>query len=234
MIRPLKAVIIDDEPIARKGIEGYVVKTPFLKLEGSFSGIHSFLESNAVTNTEVLFLDIEMPGITGIDFLKSSAVQPPPTVFITAYESYAVEGYDLDVVDYLLKPVSYERFLKAAEKVVAFYKKEENSEQEIWIKNGNTIERMVYASILYIEAMQNYTKIVTEHSQTLILMPFKKVMDKLSSAGLIQVHRSFAINGKKIERIEGSTIYIDGNQVPISRALKKEVIDSIIDKNLLG
>src|SRR5688572_26937071 len=157
----IRCVITDDEPFARKGLQGYVEKTDFLELVGVCENaieLNSLLKEKQV---DLVFLDIEMPYITGIEFLKSTK-HPPKIIFTTAYEQYAIQGFDLEILDYLLKPISFERFLKACNKAHDYFQSRVSTETDhIFIKVDNRIERVFFDDILFVQALENYIAIHT-------------------------------------------------------------------------
>lgn len=222
-MKPLRTVIIDDEPVARQGIESYVNRTPTLLFCGMFDNPIQFLESGRYEETDLLLLDIEMPGLKGTTFLQRYKLNIP-VVFITAYQEYALEGYQLDVIDYLLKPVTYSRFLEAINKVWSFHSRAERKEEEVWVKTGSKLEKVILDDIFYIQSMQNYVRIHSSRKTYTIHMPLKEMAEKLPGDTFIQCHKSYIINMTRVDRIEGHTIYIDKEAIPVSRNLKEEVV----------
>ena len=173
----IKCIITDDEPIARKGLQGYIQKIDFLDLIAVCEDavqLNSVLKQQTV---DLLFLDIEMPYVSGIDFLKT-ATHPPKVIFTTAYEKYAIQGYELDVLDYLLKPISFERFLKAANKAFDYFNMQSKVKQPyIFVKTDNRLEKINFVDILFIEAMENYVAIYLAGKKLIIHSPLKIMVD---------------------------------------------------------
>lgn len=168
MDRPISCIITDDEPYARKGLQAYVAKTRFLDLKGECEDAMELGQMLEKQTVDLLFLDIQMPHISGVEFLRS-CVNPPKVIFTTAFKEYAVEGFELDVLDYMLKPISYERFLKAAHKARDYFDLlHDKSEPEyLFVKADSRLEKIVFEEILYLEAMQNYVIIHTPGKRTI-------------------------------------------------------------------
>jgi DNA-binding LytR/AlgR family response regulator len=229
----ISCIITDDEPIARKGLEGYVEKIGFMQLAGVCENalqLNTLLKQQPV---DLLFLDIEMPYITGIDFLKT-AVNPPKVIFTTAYEQYAIKGYEMDVLDYLLKPVSFDRFLKAANKAHDYFlPKLTSDEQYLFIKTDNKLEKVVFDDILFIEAMENYVGIYQHGKKMITHATLKSLQEKLPAHKFLQPHKSYLVNISAIGSIEGNILHIDSFQVPISKYQKDEVLEKIVNNKLL-
>jgi DNA-binding LytR/AlgR family response regulator len=229
-MRTISCIITDDEPMARKGLQGYVEKVPFLRLAGVFEDaiqLNTFLREDRV---DLLFLDIEMPYLTGLELLRQLD-NPPKVIFTTAYEQYAIKGYELDVADYLLKPISFERFLKAVNKIHASLPAEED--QHLFIKTDNKLEKVQLEDILYVEAMENYVAIHTPRGRLLTHATLKSVTERLPSSAFLQVHKSYVVALNKITHLEGNAIGIGKASIPISRTLKEGVMEAIVKNKLL-
>jgi len=229
----IKCIITDDEPVARKGLQGYIEKIDFLELAGVCEDavhLNSLLKQHPV---QLLFLDIEMPYITGIEFLKNHP-DPPKVIFTTAYEQYALEGYELDVLDYLLKPVSFERFLKAANKAYDWFQPEDAPGQDyIFVKAGSKLEKIDLADILFAEAMENYVAIYSREQKLVATTTLKGLQEKLPASSFVQCHKSYIINMQAVRSIEGNILNIDKYQVPISKYQKEEVMEKMVNSKLL-
>ena len=217
----MKCIAIDDEPFALELIAGYIQKTPFLELAGTFTNpikAHSFLMNNKV---DLIFLDINMPELSGIQLLKSLS-SIPNVVFITAYSEYGAESYDYDAVDYLLKPVKYERFLKAVNKVIDISGKE-NVKNEIvkehnnfiFIKSGTQTIKVAVDEILYIEGAGNYMTFFTLNKKIMSLFSMNEIMNILPSDLFVRIHKSYIISIKHINIIEKSRVIINKTPIPI-------------------
>ncbi|MEI6190560.1 MAG: LytTR family DNA-binding domain-containing protein [Chitinophagia bacterium] len=229
----IKCIIIDDEPIARKGIKGYIEKIDFLDL---VAVCEDAVQLNSVLKqqpADLLFLDIEMPYITGIDFLKNT-VAPPKVIFTTAFEKYAIEGYEMDVLDYLLKPISFERFLKAANKSFDYFKSlQKNNETYIFVKTDSKLEKINFADILFIEAKENYAAIYLPGKKHITHSTLKALSEQLPAADFIQPHKSYIVNINAIQSIEGNILHLSTYQVPVSKYQKEEVMERIINNRIL-
>lgn len=252
MSKTISCLIIDDEPFARKGLKGYIEKVDFLELRGV---CENALELNSLLKKEpadLLFLDIEMPYMTGIEFLRQLPA-PPKVIFTTAYEKYALQGFELDVLDYLLKPISFERFLKSANKAFDYFRPGEagfaqvgsgqagsgqtsaaTGEDYIFVKADNKLEKIVFSDILFVEAMQNYIGIYTTSAKRVIAhLTLKMLQEKLPPDRFIQPHKSYLVAMDKINSIEGNTLHILEYQVPVSKYQKEEVMAKIVLNKLL-
>jgi len=236
----INCIIIDDEPLARKGLKEYIADTDFLNLIGEFDspvGATGLLGSG---NTHLLFLDIQMPKITGLDFFKSLQ-HAPPVIFTTAYPQYALDGFDLNALDYLVKPISFERFLKAALKAKEYYEVRQHNEEAapgknedyFFIKADNKLVRISFDEILFVEALQNYVIIHTADKKYITYLTFKSVEEYLPRDRFIKTHKSYIISAAKINSIEGNDIRIGNHHVPISRNEKEDVMDRLLKGKFL-
>lgn len=227
MGRKITCIITDDEPMARKGLQGYVEKIDFLELAGVCEDavqLNSLLKQQPA---DLLFLDIEMPYITGVDFLQQ-AVNPPKVVFTTAYEQYAIKGYELDILDYLLKPISFERFLKAANKAYDYFADEPADTQNyLFIKTDTRLEKIYFRDILFAEAMENYVAVYTADKKHITHSTLKGLQEKLPATTFIQPHKSYLVNKDAIGAVEGNILHIGKYQVPMSKYLREEVMEKI-------
>ena len=227
MPRKITCIITDDEPMARKGLQGYVEKIDFLQLTGLCEDalqLNTLLKQQPV---DLLFLDIEMPYITGIDFLQQTP-HPPKVIFTTAYEQYAIRGYELDVLDYLLKPVPFERFLKAANKAFDYFQPSPAAEQSyVFIKTDSRLEKIKFADILFAEAMENYVAIYTTEKKFITHSTLKGLQESLPAHSFVQPHKSYLVNMHAIGAVEGNILHIGKYQVPISKYQKEEVMERI-------
>jgi DNA-binding LytR/AlgR family response regulator len=231
----IKCIVVDDEPIARKGISDYVLKIPFLKLEGSFSDGLSAMEFLNKYPIDVLVLDINMPEFTGLQLLKS-LIKKPVSIIVSAYPEFAVESFDLDVIDYLVKPVPFERFLKAMNKAKQYLELLQNnsaSGEYFFIKSDNKIEKVSVDDVLFIESLHNYVKIYTTVKKYMSLLTLKALEEYLPGNKFIKVHKSYVVNTDKINSIEGDELNINSHKIPMSRNLKDEVIHKLMGKKFL-
>ncbi|NIJ54774.1 LytR/AlgR family response regulator transcription factor [Dyadobacter arcticus] len=238
----IRCAIIDDEPLAREGLADYVREVDFLQLTGTCENPLELMTMMDKTQVDLIFLDIQMPKMNGIDFLK--IVQKPPMVIITtAYPSYALEGFQLNVLDYLLKPITFDRFYKSANKAKDYHRlltrshstevKGEIVENYFFIKCGSKYEKIFFEDILFIEGMQNYVTIYTLKGKYITLLNLKNLEQSLSSRNFIRVHKSYIVSISKIEGIEGNEIFILSQVVPISRNYREQVIEQVVNSKLL-
>jgi two-component system LytT family response regulator len=218
----LKCIAIDDEPLALELMRKYIVKFPQLQLVQCFEDAVSGAEFLAKNPVDLLFVDINMPDISGIDLVRS-LVDKPMVIFTTAYKNFAFEGFELEALDYLLKPIDITRFGKAVEKAVEFqqYKKAQGntSQQEsLYVYSEYRMVKINLNEIEYIESMEDYIKIHTSTSPkpVLTLMPLKKVLEKLPADQFQRVHRSFVVASGKIKSIQNRKIQLANAEVPIS------------------
>lgn len=213
----INAIAIDDEPIALEIIELYAQKVPFLSLKNKFTNAFEALDYLKGNPVELLFLDIKMPDISGIDFLTSLTVKPY-VIFTTAYSEHAVIGFELEAVDYLLKPFSFPRFLKACNKVSDLISLQpiDNKADYIFVKDSFDVVRINFIDILYLEATGNYVRYVLKDKEILTRITIKEAIELLPKDQFIQVHRSFIVNLSYIEKMERHQIIISENIIPVS------------------
>ena len=234
----LKSIIIDDEPLARKGLREYIADTDFLELVAEFDNAAHASELVGSGSIQLLFIDIEMPRITGLEFIRSLK-QPPPVIFTTAYPQYALESYEVNALDYLVKPISFDRFLKAAFKAREFYEVRESNrvtgteQGYFFIKADQKLVKVNYDEILFVEAMQNYIIIHTAAKKLITYLTFRAIEDYLPPDRFLKVHKSYIIAMDKIDSIEGTDIRIGTHYIPISRNLKDEVMERLLGGKFL-
>jgi DNA-binding LytR/AlgR family response regulator len=231
----INCIIIDDEPLARKGLKEYIADTDFLNLIGEFDNALKATELLSKGTVQLLFLDIQMPKITGLDFFKSLQ-HAPPVIFTTAYPQYALDGFDLNALDYLVKPISFDRFLKAALKAKEYYEIRSHNDEAatgkkedyFFIKADNKLVKVFFDEILFVEALQNYVTIHTADKKYITYLTFKSVEEYLPADRFIKTHKSYIISASKINSIEGNDIRIGNHHVPISRNEKEEVMEKLL------
>jgi two-component system LytT family response regulator len=232
----INCVIIDDEPLAREGLASYVREVDFLSLAGVCENPLELLPLIDRGATDLIFLDIQMPKMNGIEFLK--ILQKPPMVVITtAYPSYALEGFQLNVLDYLLKPVTFERFFKAAAKAKDYHKllardPAKPAEDYFFIKCGSKYEKVLFDEILYVEGMQNYVTIYSTRGKYVTMLSLKNLEEKMAGNAFIRVHKSFIAAISKIDGIEAGELFIGNSRIPISRTYRDQVIEQVVSKRL--
>ncbi|HMH21042.1 MAG TPA: LytTR family DNA-binding domain-containing protein [Puia sp.] len=246
----INCVIIDDEPLAREGIASYVKEVDFLHLVATCENpveLIKLLDSHPV---DLIFLDIQTPVMSGIDFLKI-ARKPPMVIITTAFPSYALESFQLDVMDYLLKPITFDRFFKAANKVKDYHElltrpaspgisagtptstyRADRAKGYFFIKCGNKYEKIHFDDILYIQGRQNYVTICTDKGNYLTLLYLKNLEENLDASSFIRVHKSFIVSIDKIESIDGSEVIMQSYRIPISRNYREQVIGRVVNNKL--
>lgn len=234
MTATIKCIITDDEPLARKGLQGYIEKIGFLELAGVCEDAIQLNTLLKQQPADLLFLDIEMPYITGIDFLRNTP-QAPKVIFTTAYEQYAIKGYELDVLDYLLKPISFERFLKAANKAYDYFTASAtHTGNYLFVKTDNKLEKVNLEELLFVEAMENYVALYTADKKLVTHSTLKALQEKLPAGQFIQPHKSYLVNMQCIQSIEGNILHLGGKyQIPISKYQKEEIMERIVNNKLL-
>ncbi len=234
----LNCLIIDDEPLARAGIEDYVNEVSFLQLTASLASPIEALDLIEQKPIDLIFLDIQMPKLSGLEFLRTLPT-PPLTIITTAYPSFALEGFRLEVIDYLVKPITFDRFLQSVQKarkqasLLANAQKNTPKKEYFFIKSDNKYEKIVLQDLLFVESMQNYVQIHTRKNKYTALIPLKQIISELPDAQFMQVHKSFIVALDKITRMEGHLLYIDDLKIPISRSKKDLMMNTLINKSLI-
>ncbi|MBP5557847.1 MAG: response regulator transcription factor [Bacteroidales bacterium] len=238
----MTCIAIDDEPLALKQLSGYIKKTPFLTLSGTFSSAteaDNFLKDNPVS---LIVTDINMPDTSGLDFIKNLQ-EPPLVIFSTAYEEYALDGFKVDAIDYLLKPYGYNDFLKAATKARQYIEWREaavqagnNSSDDdfIFVRADNQSVKVMFNSILYVEAMSEYIKIhFKEGKSVMTFMSVKLMSESLPANQFMRIHRSYIIALDSIASVRrGEVELTDGTVLPISASYKEDLQKFINDKSV--
>jgi DNA-binding LytR/AlgR family response regulator len=232
MIGNMKCIIVDDEPLAIEILEAYVGKIDQLEIAGTFRNAVSaftFLQSNTV---DLIFLDIQMPKLTGIDFLKTLK-DPPKVILTTAYRDYAVDGFELEVVDYLLKPIPFERFLKAVAKVMhkpslppvqsPVSKTESNPDSFVYFKVDKKMIKTRMADILYIESIKDYVKVKTAEKDIITQQKISYLEESLPKDQFLRIHRSFIINLARVDAYTATDVELGKHHIPIGRNYKNDV-----------
>jgi DNA-binding LytR/AlgR family response regulator len=236
----IRCIAIDDEPLALRQITDYIKKTPFLELSGMCESALQAMEVLQSFPVDLMFVDINMPDLNGMDFVKSLD-KPPFVVFVTAYSEYALEGFRVDAIGYLLKPISYVDFLKSANKVKSWLethppKSDEvkSSKDFLFIKSEYKILRINFDNIKYIEGMSEYIRIHLNNAKPVMtLLSMRSIEEQLPAERFMRVHRSYIVSLEKISVIERSRIIFDGNvYIPVSDQYKAK-FQSFIDKNYL-
>jgi DNA-binding LytR/AlgR family response regulator len=237
---PLSCLAIDDEPLALKQIETYIKKTPFLELAELKNSGYGAIEYLATNKVDLIFVDINMPDLNGMDFVKSLTVKPY-IIFTTAYSEYAVEGFRVDAADYLLKPIGYNDFLKAVNKVKSLAELREGqlsasrtAPDHLFVKSEYKLTRIELSDIKYIESMHEYIRFHLESGKPVMtLISMKSIEEQLPAGRFMRVHRSFIVNLDKIKVIERNRIVFDNSvYIPVGDQYK-DAFQSFINKNFL-
>lgn len=234
-MQPLNCIVIDDEPLAGKGLKEYIDEIDSLKC---LAVVHSPAEAiKYLDQVQLMYLDINMPKISGIDFLKQVS-HPPLTIITTAYQQYALQSFELDVVDYLLKPISFPRFLKATTKAIDYFKLLHHqkttsvNDDYFFVKCNGILEKVVLSDIIAIESLANYVTIHCTGRKLIAYLTLKQIRDYLPSKSFIQVHKSFIVAVDKIERVDHDSIYIGSLEIPVGSNYKDTVMAEILNKVL--
>lgn len=231
----LSCIIVDDEPLARDVLAGFVARSGDMTLLGRFSNAHEARAFLSVTPVDMVFLDIEMPEMSGIDLLKSLD-HPPVTVFTTAFRDYALEGFELGVIDFLLKPFSFERFRLATERVKEFLSlrsdeaaldEKETHPEFIFVKSGVNRIRLALSEVTHIQGLKDYAIIHTPERKVVVKGSVKSVHLLFPGEKFIRTHKSFIVARDKVRRIERNKIIIGQNEIPIGRNYRAEVEEKI-------
>jgi DNA-binding LytR/AlgR family response regulator len=233
----LRCIAVDDEPLALELLEDNIRQIPFMELVASCQNAFEAMDILHEQNADLIFLDIQMPGITGVQFLKSLQGQSssPMVIFITAYEQYALEGFELDVVDYLLKPVSFERFLKAGNKAFELFKLRQHTpapellSTHFFVNANYALVKIRYDEITYIEGLKDYVKIYLTSARHPVItrMTLKGIEQKLPSHEFMRVHKSYIVSLDKIQSVRNLKIHIGEAIIPVGEQYVEEFMKSI-------
>ena len=236
MMLKIQTIVVEDEPLAREGLLNYIKDVDFLEVK---KVCEDALEANKVLtseNIDLMFLDIQMPKITGIDFLKSLK-NPPMVIMTTAYPNFALQGYELDVLDYLVKPFPFDRFLKAANKARDYFdlkhaggagQESRAKEDYFFVKCDYRYEKIHFDEVLYVEGMENYIVIHTATQKYVTLLRMKSIEEILPVNAFMRIHKSYIASIKKISSIDGNEIIINGKRLPVSREKKAEIMEKVV------
>ena len=230
----LKCIITDDEPIARKGLQNYVERIDFLELVGVCEDAVQLNNQLKSQQADLLLLDIEMPYMTGIELLNSLS-NPPKVIITSAYAEYAIKGYNLEVSDYLLKPISFDRFLKAVNKVYDQLISSQTPvvQDYLFVKTSLKLEKIRFNDMRFIEGVENYVAIYTSDGKIITHTTLRTILQKLPPERFVQVHKSYLVNIDKIDSIEGNLLGIGKNKIPPSRTYKEAALEIILKNKLL-
>jgi DNA-binding LytR/AlgR family response regulator len=229
----LQCIVVDDEPLARKGMEEYITDVSYLNHAGSFESTADAKVYLVDHTVDLMLLDIRMPRQSGIDFLKELK-NPPLVIFTTAFSQHALESYELNVIDYLVKPISPERFKKATQKAFDYYllKNPQTQPDYFFIKCNQQLEKVAFNEVLYVEAMQNYCIIHTPTRKLICYITLTAILEKLPTDKFMKVHKSFIVALGKVTGIEGNLLKVGKMDVPVSRNLRQRVTEKITGGNL--
>jgi DNA-binding LytR/AlgR family response regulator len=238
-----RCLIIDDEPLALKLIKSHLSKLPSFEVAGECRNALQAIEFLKKEKIDLMFLDINMPEITGIEFLKTIP-DPPYVIITTAFREYAIEGYDLDIVDFLLKPISFERFLKAVNRFISRTKPARNGngtpsapnneKKYIHIQDGKTVVKLVLSDILYLEGYGEYVKVITQNKNHLVRNSLTEFENKLSESNFLRIHKSYIVNVQKISGFTTLHVILKSTQLPIGRIYRDKVMGILKSESSLN
>lgn len=236
----LKCLVVDDEPVAIKGVVNFIAKLDFLEVSDTCTSAMKATEILMTKDIDLMFLDINMPMLSGLEFLDSLD-KSPLTILTTAYSEYALEGFRLNVVDYLMKPIEFQRFFQAANKALDLFQSKlvlqndrEGVDANMYIRQGDTFQRIICSDILFVEGMQNYLKLHFADKTFVIHQTMSSLEDILSKNSFFRIHQSYLVNTRKIDAISGGRVFINGKQIPVSRYRKEELLKTIVYHRLLS
>ncbi len=237
----MNCLIVDDEELARNLVENYISRLPHLKVVGKCTNPFEAMQVLQEQPVDLMFLDIQMPELTGVEFLKTLP-QKPLVIFTTAYKEYALQSYELNVVDYLLKPFRFERFLQAVNKASKLKMldsiekpptpspttvEEPDKKDYLLVKSEFKVFRIFYKDIFYIESMKEYVAYHTPAGRTLSLGSLKKLEQELPADQFIRVHKSYIVNKGKVSALEGNQIHVEGVKIPIGTSYREQVMEEL-------
>lgn len=233
-MKKIQTLVVEDEPLAREGLLNYIADIDFLEV---VAACENALEANRALSSapiDLMFLDIQMPRLTGIDFLKSLK-NPPMVIMTTAYPNFALQGYELDVIDYLVKPFPFDRFLKAVNKARDFHVLKNRVHQEpptredyFFVKCDYRYEKIHFDSVLYVEGMENYIVIHTTEKPFMTLLRMKNIEEILPAPAFMRIHKSYIASIKAISSIDGNEVIIGTKRLPLSREKKAEILERLL------
>lgn len=236
----LRCLVVDDESIAIKGIENYISKLDFLEVAGSISSALEAAEILKKKEIDMMFLDINMPHLSGLEFLESLD-KPPLTIITTAYSEYALDGFRLHVVDYLMKPIAFQRFFQAASKAQNLFRSQlilqnepESTMSNMYVRQGDSFQRIAWEDILYAEGMQNYVKLYFTNKVLTIHQTMVSLEEILPQDYFFRIHRSYLINISHIHKISGGQVLINGSLLPIAKPRREKLLNTVVYKNLIS
>ena len=221
-----RCIIIDDEQLARHGLAADIAALDLLTVSGTAADTREALQLLQRQPVDVLFLDIEMPGMSGLDFLQALPGKPL-VILVTAYPQYALKGYEHGVVDYLLKPVSRTRLRSACEKALEWYALRHPDEAYLYLKCNGVLVKVAVPDILFIEAANNYIQVYTMAKKMLVYQTLKGIEQQLPAGSFVQVHKSFLVATRHISQINGNTLSVGTHTIPLSRRFKSQALSHL-------
>jgi DNA-binding LytR/AlgR family response regulator len=239
-MRSINCVVIDDEPLAREGLVNYIGKIDFLNFIGEGNNPTDLFGLEKNQSLDLIFMDIQMPVMSGIEYLKSTKNRPM-VILTTAYPSYALEGFELDVLDYMVKPITFNRFYKGANKAKDYFTMDriDNDvthskavQDYFFVKCDSVFEKIFYADVEYVQALQNYVVIYTAERKYMTLISMKRMEELLGTNNFIRVHKSYLAAVNKIRSVEKTRIQLTHSTIPLSRNYKEVVFTKVLDKSL--
>lgn len=236
----LKCLIVDDEENAIDGVVDYLGEIDSLEVVGTCLSAIEAIEVLKKQDIDLMFLDINMPRLTGLELLESMQ-NPPLTILTTAYSEFALDGFRLNVVDYLLKPYTFQRFFQATQKAIDLYKsrivldeKDGGRTFDMYIRQGDSFQRINWEDILFVESMQNYLKLHFADKTFVIHQTMTSLEEVLPKERFFRIHNSYLINVSRIDKINGGRLFINGNELPISKHRKEAFLNSVVYRNLIS
>jgi DNA-binding LytR/AlgR family response regulator len=234
----IRCIVVDDEPIARKGMLEYIGHVDFLNVVGVFENAQQVYSVINELDIELMFLDIDMPKLSGLDFLRSLQ-HPPLAIITTAHQDYALEGFELDVVDYLLKPIALSRFLKAVNKAKDMLRKHPATDDaplkddHFFVKENGRFTRIQYKEVLYAEALQNYVSIHLRERKLITYITMAILEKQFPAAEFMRIHKSYIVSLSHIDSVEGNMVNLGNASIPVSRKMKDELMQRVVENRLV-
>lgn len=242
-MKPIRCAVIDDEPIARQILEDFINQDERLVLQGNYKNAKEALKGIDAAPVELVFLDINMPGLTGFQFLKATT-NPPAVIFTTAYREHAMEGFEANAIDYLLKPIAIERFLLSVNKAFKYLRSSpaqinisdtsEANSDFFFVKADGGLVKIFFEEILFIEALKEYVKIVTKEKSVITYHTISGMEEKLPAGKFYRIHRSYIVNINAITSIEGFNIKIGKQDIPISRNERDAFVELVASGKIIS
>jgi len=232
----IKCVVVDDEPLAREGLINYIQQLDFLELVGTAENPVKLSELMEKVEVDLLFLDIQMPLMNGIDYLKVTK-RRPLVILTTAFPNYALESYSLEVLDYMLKPITFDRFFQGAKKAKDYFSTSSSGDSSVavpdyfFVKSNQIFERIYFKDVLFVQAHENYIMLHTTNSKHMVLMPMKRIEELLGDS-FLRVHNSYIIAQDKVSSVERDKVLIHDQEIPVSRNYRAKVMELVVGDKL--